>query len=57
MRTPKLGGMANYQAHDDLHVLKRHAEIVASPKRHTAAKNLAASEAKKLMTIKNPLKK
>jgi hypothetical protein len=41
----------DYRAHDDLRALKNHAEIVADPKRHAAAKAAAANEAKKLHGI------
>lgn len=50
----KVGSDAHYQVQNDLHHLRMHAEITANKARHDAAKNLAASEAKKLMFIKNP---
>lgn len=42
----------DHQAHDDLHTLKRHAEIKGDPKRHGAALALANKEAEALKKIR-----
>jgi len=43
-----------YQAQDDLRVLRHHAEIIADPKRHAAAKTVAKQNINMLQKISAP---
>jgi hypothetical protein len=45
-----------YQAREDAHTLKRHAELVAAPSRHNAAKAHVKKEVVTLQKIVSPSK-
>ncbi len=46
-----------YQAENDAHVLKRHAEITSSPSRHAAAKAHVKKEISQLSKVVSPAKR